>query len=74
MHMQHLIFSKFMITSCCEQTYAELQFKKRLTHSSICRFQEELAQISRQIKQRNKSKGYPYDWLDPEFIPNAISI
>lgn len=37
-------------------------------------FQEELAQISRQIKLRNMSQGYPYDWLDPEFIPNAISI
>lgn len=40
----------------------------------ICRFQEELAQISRQIKLRNMSQAYPYDWLDPEFIPNAISI
>ncbi|XP_035228513.1 allene oxide synthase-lipoxygenase protein-like [Stegodyphus dumicola] len=37
-------------------------------------FREELAEISRQIKLRNRAQAFPYDWLDPEYIPNAISI
>ncbi|KAG8197556.1 hypothetical protein JTE90_007292 [Oedothorax gibbosus] len=37
-------------------------------------FREELSQISRQIKLRNRTQAFPYDWLDPEYIPNAISI
>ncbi|GIY46113.1 allene oxide synthase-lipoxygenase protein [Caerostris darwini] len=52
--------SQFMFHPACIQASEE--------------FREELAQISRQIKLRNRSQAFPYDWLDPEFIPNAISI
>ncbi|XP_042907350.1 allene oxide synthase-lipoxygenase protein isoform X1 [Parasteatoda tepidariorum] len=37
-------------------------------------FREELQEISRQIQLKNRSQAFPYDCLDPEFIPNAISI
>lgn len=37
-------------------------------------FREELEEISSQIKLRNKTQAFPYHWLDPEYIPNAISI
>ena len=41
-----------------------------------CRFREELAQISREIKRRNamRTELYKYTHLDPEFIPNSINI
>ncbi|XP_054721720.1 polyunsaturated fatty acid 5-lipoxygenase-like [Uloborus diversus] len=54
-------------------------FEIQFMYNPICvkaaeEFREELAQISRQIKLRNRSEAFPYDWLDPEYIPNAISI
>ncbi|GBM48680.1 Hydroperoxide isomerase ALOXE3 [Araneus ventricosus] len=52
--------SQFMFHPACVQAAEE--------------FREELAQISRQIKLRNRSQAFTYEWLDPEFIPNAISI
>ncbi|GFW68210.1 hydroperoxide isomerase ALOXE3 [Trichonephila clavipes] len=52
--------SQFMFHPACVQAAQE--------------FREELAQISRQIKLRNRCQAFPYDWLDPEYIPNAISI
>ncbi|CAN8006286.1 unnamed protein product, partial [Ixodes hexagonus] len=37
-------------------------------------FREELKQISEDIKQRNSLKDLPYPYLDPEIVPNSISI
>ncbi|XP_067141775.1 allene oxide synthase-lipoxygenase protein-like [Centruroides vittatus] len=37
-------------------------------------FREELKEISDKIKIKNKDKKYPYLWLDPEIVPNSISI
>ncbi|XP_078691171.1 polyunsaturated fatty acid 5-lipoxygenase-like [Branchiostoma floridae x Branchiostoma belcheri] len=41
----------------------------------IFKFQQELSRISNEIKYKNKRKRFqPYDYLDPQNIPNAISI
>jgi hypothetical protein len=35
---------------------------------------DELEKISEAIKERNKTRHFPYDVLDPEIIPNSICI
>ncbi|XP_033743196.1 allene oxide synthase-lipoxygenase protein-like [Pecten maximus] len=40
----------------------------------IDEFKNALKMISQQIKAKNKTRDPPYPWLDPEEIPNAISI
>lgn len=42
--------------------------------SSHCRFQKKLREIGKIIDNRNKKRKYPYEWLHPKAIPNAISI
>ncbi|XP_060063432.1 allene oxide synthase-lipoxygenase protein-like isoform X3 [Ylistrum balloti] len=37
-------------------------------------FREELKEISKQVKEKNKTRNPPYEWLDPEVVPNSISI
>ncbi|XP_076316229.1 allene oxide synthase-lipoxygenase protein-like isoform X3 [Tachypleus tridentatus] len=37
-------------------------------------FRAELKAISKNIQQRNKTADFPYSWLDPEIVPNSISI
>ncbi|XP_060063502.1 polyunsaturated fatty acid 5-lipoxygenase-like [Ylistrum balloti] len=37
-------------------------------------FKTQLKAISRQIREKNKTREPPYPWLDPQEIPNAISI
>lgn len=37
-------------------------------------FRDELKEISKQVKERNKTRNPQYWWLDPEFVPNSISI
>ncbi|XP_064630089.1 allene oxide synthase-lipoxygenase protein-like [Lineus longissimus] len=37
-------------------------------------FRHKLVEISKTIAERNKSRKYKYDILDPGFIPNSISI
>lgn len=41
---------------------------------AVKRFQTALKEISTTIKARNKEREHPYPYLDPEVIPNAISI
>lgn len=38
------------------------------------RFREELQEISKTIKRRNEHRNPKYEWLDPEVVPNSISI
>ena len=38
------------------------------------RFRSDLGDISAKIKARNKELKNPYPYLDPEEVPNAISI
>jgi len=42
--------------------------------TAVERFRGELAKISESIKLRNAKSKEPYSYLDPEEIPNAISI
>ncbi|GAB6033440.1 hypothetical protein CHUAL_013326 [Chamberlinius hualienensis] len=37
-------------------------------------FREELARLSDEVKLRNETRVFPFPWLDPEIIPNSISI
>lgn len=37
-------------------------------------FQQKLRDVGKTIDKRNKNRTYPYDWLHPKAIPNAISI
>ncbi|XP_022288265.1 polyunsaturated fatty acid 5-lipoxygenase-like [Crassostrea virginica] len=37
-------------------------------------FRAELQRISETIKRRNESRNPKYEWLDPELVPNSISI
>uniref|UniRef100_A0A1W7RAZ7 Arachidonate 15-lipoxygenase B n=1 Tax=Hadrurus spadix TaxID=141984 RepID=A0A1W7RAZ7_9SCOR len=37
-------------------------------------FRQELREISDKIKFCNKTKEHPYHWLDPDIVPNSISI
>lgn len=54
-------------------------FESQYMYDPVCtkaaqEFRDELQEISKQIKLRNRTQAFPYHWLDPEFIPNAISI
>ncbi|CAB3376043.1 Hypothetical predicted protein [Cloeon dipterum] len=37
-------------------------------------FRLELKKLSQEIKVRNKTREFKYGWLDPEIVPNSISI
>ncbi|XP_052793622.1 polyunsaturated fatty acid 5-lipoxygenase-like isoform X5 [Mya arenaria] len=37
-------------------------------------FRADLAEISKTVKERNKKRDIPYPHLDPEIVPNSISI
>lgn len=34
----------------------------------------ELKKLSNEIKAKNVKREFKYEWLDPEFVPNSISI
>ncbi|ESP02740.1 hypothetical protein LOTGIDRAFT_137999 [Lottia gigantea] len=40
----------------------------------VSEFRQELKKISQTIKDRNKTREFKYDYLDPESIPNSIGI
>jgi len=40
----------------------------------VDRFKEDLLKVSETVKERNRDRIHKYEWLDPENIPNAISI
>ncbi|XP_004712982.1 hydroperoxide isomerase ALOXE3 isoform X1 [Echinops telfairi] len=55
-------------------TYPDEHFTEEIPRQSIAAFQCRLAQISRDIRERNQSLALPYTYLDPPLIENSVSI
>ncbi|XP_041521723.1 hydroperoxide isomerase ALOXE3 isoform X1 [Microtus oregoni] len=55
-------------------TYPDEHFTEEAPRQSIAAFQNCLAQISKDIRERNKSLALPYAYLDPPLIENSVSI
>ena len=55
-------------------TYPDEHFTEEAPRRSIPAFQIRLAQISREIQERNKGLELPYAYLDPPLIENSVSI
>ncbi|XP_055450255.1 hydroperoxide isomerase ALOXE3 isoform X2 [Psammomys obesus] len=55
-------------------TYPDEHFTEEAPRQSIAAFQNCLAQISRDIRERNQSLALPYAYLDPPLIENSVSI
>nr|XP_012631130.1 hydroperoxide isomerase ALOXE3 isoform X2 [Microcebus murinus] len=55
-------------------TYPDEHFTEEAPRRSIAAFQSRLAQISRDIRERNQSLALPYTYLDPPLIENSVSI
>lgn len=65
----HLIFSQRPLG-----TYPDEHFTEEAPRRSIAAFQSRLAQISRDIRARNRGLALPYAYLDPRVIENSVSI
>ncbi|XP_065754161.1 polyunsaturated fatty acid lipoxygenase ALOX15B-like isoform X3 [Phocoena phocoena] len=55
-------------------TYPDEHFTEVAPCWSIAAFQSRLAQISRDIQERNQDLELPYTYLDPPIIENSVSI
>ncbi|XP_006062951.1 polyunsaturated fatty acid lipoxygenase ALOX15B [Bubalus bubalis] len=55
-------------------TYPDEYFTEEAPRRSIAAFQSRLAEISRDIQERNRSLALPYPYLDPPLIENSVSI
>lgn len=55
-------------------TYPDEHFTEEAPRQSIAAFQSRLAQISRDIQERNQGLALPYTYLDPPLIENSVSI
>ncbi|XP_057570141.1 polyunsaturated fatty acid lipoxygenase ALOX15B isoform X2 [Hippopotamus amphibius kiboko] len=55
-------------------TYPDEHFTEEAPRRSIASFQSRLAQISRDIRERNQGLALPYTYLDPPLIENSVSI
>ena len=55
-------------------TYPDEHFTEEAPRRSIAAFQSRLAEISRDIQERNRSLALPYPYLDPPLIENSVSI
>uniref|UniRef100_A0A452URI6 Polyunsaturated fatty acid lipoxygenase ALOX15 n=1 Tax=Ursus maritimus TaxID=29073 RepID=A0A452URI6_URSMA len=55
-------------------TYPDEHFTEEAPRRSIAAFQNRLAQISREIRERNQGLELPYAYLDPPLIENSVSI
>ncbi|XP_021550474.2 LOW QUALITY PROTEIN: polyunsaturated fatty acid lipoxygenase ALOX15B [Neomonachus schauinslandi] len=55
-------------------TYPEEHFTEEAPQQSITAFQSRLAQISKDIRKRNRRLSLPYTYLDPPLIENSVSI
>ena len=65
----HLVFSQRPLG-----TYPDKHFTEEAPRRSIAAFQNRLAQISREIRERNQGLELPYAYLDPPLIENSVSI
>lgn len=55
-------------------TYPDEHFTEEAPRQSIAAFQNCLAQISKDIRERNQSLALLYAYLDPPLIENSVSI
>ncbi|XP_036307834.1 hydroperoxide isomerase ALOXE3 isoform X1 [Pipistrellus kuhlii] len=55
-------------------TYPDEHFTEEAPRRSIAAFQSRLAQISQDIRERNKGLALPYAYMDPPLIENSVSI
>ncbi|KAM9750680.1 polyunsaturated fatty acid lipoxygenase ALOX15B isoform 3-T3 [Dama dama] len=55
-------------------TYPDEHFIEEAPRRSITAFQSRLAEISRDIQERNRGLALPYPYLDPPLIENSVSI
>ncbi|KAB0361463.1 hypothetical protein FD754_005619 [Muntiacus muntjak] len=55
-------------------TYLDEHFIEEAPRRSIDAFQSRLAEISRNIQERNRGLALPYPYLDPPLIENSVSI
>ncbi|XP_076792661.1 hydroperoxide isomerase ALOXE3 isoform X2 [Arvicanthis niloticus] len=55
-------------------TYPDEHFTEEAPRRSIAAFQSCLAQISKDIRERNQNLALPYAYLDPPLIENSVSI
>ncbi|XP_030604384.1 hydroperoxide isomerase ALOXE3-like [Archocentrus centrarchus] len=54
--------------------YPQEHFTEEFPLQKIKYFQEELKNLSAEIKARNESLDLPYTYLDPEMVENSVSI
>uniref|UniRef100_A0A3Q2PR51 Lipoxygenase domain-containing protein n=1 Tax=Fundulus heteroclitus TaxID=8078 RepID=A0A3Q2PR51_FUNHE len=54
--------------------YPEEHFTEEKPRELIKKFQEDLRKLSEKIKERNKILPVPYEYLDPENVPNSVTI
>ncbi|XP_040196527.1 hydroperoxide isomerase ALOXE3-like isoform X4 [Rana temporaria] len=54
--------------------YPNKYFTEKTPQQSIKEFQDKLTEISKHIKERNKTMDLPYAYLDPSVIENSVSI
>lgn len=62
---------------CLQRTlgrFPDIHFVEDVPRRSMETFRQRLAQISHNIRQRNKCLPIPYYYLDPMLIENSISI
>lgn len=63
------IFLQIMIGNYPSKLFAEKEPKR-----AIRKFQSDLQDFEKSVKRRNGDLNYPYHWLLPEMIANAISV
>ncbi|KAF4012351.1 hypothetical protein G4228_004335 [Cervus hanglu yarkandensis] len=65
------------VNATCDRplgTYPDEHFIEEAPRRSITAFQSRLAEISRDIQERNRGLALPYPYLDPPLIENSVSI
>ncbi|XP_073469615.1 hydroperoxide isomerase ALOXE3-like isoform X4 [Aquarana catesbeiana] len=54
--------------------YPNKYFTEKTPQQAIKEFQDKLTEISKHIKERNKTMDLPYAYLDPSVIENSVSL